>query len=91
MDYQIDFDPAHSVFRLTVTAEIITPELTEDIGNRLAGGLSNRSPFALMVDFSRVKSWTEPADSIRERAFRDPAVSGGRPHVVVASEPSVTL
>lgn len=78
MDYEVDLEPAHAVIRLAITAEIITPELAKDIDIHLAQVLSSSGPFALIVDVSRVTSWTEPAATIRERALRDPAVPGGR-------------
>ena len=31
VDYRVDLDPAHSVIRLTVTAETVKLELAEDI------------------------------------------------------------
>jgi len=34
-EYQIDLDPVHAVMRLTVTAEIVTMELAEEIYTRL--------------------------------------------------------
>ena len=89
MDYLVDLDPTHTVISLTITAEIITPELARDISIRLARVLSSGGPFAVICDASRVTSWTESGVTIRERAFRDPAVPEGRTHVIVAGEPSV--
>ena len=89
MGYLVDLDPTHSVIRITVTAEIVTPELAEDIRIRFGRVASSGGPFAAIVDASRVTSWTEPAVAIRDAAFRDPAVPGGRSHVTVAREPSV--
>jgi hypothetical protein len=89
MDYEVDLDPRHRVIRITVTAESVTPELVEDFHNRFGQFASSGGPFAAIVDVSRVTSWTEPAVTIRERAFRDTAVPGGRTHVTVAREPSL--
>jgi hypothetical protein len=89
MGYVVDLDPTHSVIRITVTAEIVTPELAEDIRIRFERVASSGGPFAAIIDASRVTSWTEPAAAIRDAAFRDPAVPGGRAHVTVAREPSV--
>ena len=89
MGYVVDLDPTHSVIRITITAEIVTPELAEEIRIRFARVVSSGGPFAAIVDGSRVTSWTEPAVAIRDAAFRDPAVPGGRAHVTVAREPSV--
>ena len=36
MDYEVDLDPTHSVIRLTVTAEVVTFELAEDIYRHLS-------------------------------------------------------
>jgi hypothetical protein len=79
MDYQVYLDPTHSVIRITITAEIVTPELAEEIRIRFARVVSSGGPFAAIVDGSRVTSWTEPAVAIREAAFRDPAVPGDEP------------
>jgi hypothetical protein len=89
MDYQVDLDPTHAVIRLTVTAEILTPELAEDIHNRLARLASSGGPFAAIVDLSGVTSLGLSADKVRNIAFREPPVPGGRTHVAVAREPSV--
>jgi hypothetical protein len=89
MGYIVDLDPTHSVIRITVTAEIVTQELAEDIRIRFERVASSGGPFAALFDASRVISWTEPAVAIRDAAFRDPVVPGGRTHVTVAREPSV--
>ena len=43
-DYRVDLDPAHSVIRLTVTAEIVTLELAEDIYRHLSEVTSQGGP-----------------------------------------------
>src|SRR5215470_12177993 len=52
MDYQIDLDPTNSVIRLSVTAEIVTLELAEDIYIRLARITSRGGPYAAIFDLS---------------------------------------
>jgi hypothetical protein len=89
MGYVVDLDPTHRVIRLTVTAAIVTPELARDFRIRFERVAFSGSPFAVIFDASRVTSWTEPAVAIRDAAFRDPAVPGGRTHVIVARDPSV--
>jgi len=41
MDYKIDLDPAHSVIRLTITAETVTFELAEEIYGHLSEATSS--------------------------------------------------
>ena len=89
MDYQIDLDPTNSVIRLSVTAEIVTLELAEDIYIRLARITSRGGPYAAIFDLSGVRRSTIPADAIRSFALRAPAVPEGRTRVEVAKEPSV--
>ena len=89
MDYIVDVDPAHGVIRLTETAEIITPDLAEDLHNRVSRVASSGGPFAAIMDASRVISVTEPTVAIRDAALRDPVVPGVRTHVTVAREPLV--
>ena len=89
MEYRIDLDPTHVVIRLTVTAEILTPELAEDIHVRFGQLVPSGGPYAAIVDLSRVTSWKLTADEVRRFALADLAVSGGRTQVAVAREPSV--
>jgi hypothetical protein len=89
MDYLLDLDPTRSVIRLTVTAEVVTLELAEDIYQRLARIASRRGPYAAISDLSGVRRSTIPAEAIRNFALRTPAVPAGRTRVHVAKEPSV--
>jgi hypothetical protein len=87
--YRVDLDPAHSVIRLTVTAEIVTLELAEDIYRHLSEVTSQGGPYAAIFDLSDVRKSTIPAEAIRSFALRAPAVPEGRTRVEVAKEPSV--
>jgi hypothetical protein len=89
VDYRVDLDPAHSVIRLTVTAETVTLELAEDIYRHISEVTSQGGPYAAIFDLSGVKRSTIPAEAIRSFALRTPAVSEGRPRVEVAKEPSI--
>jgi hypothetical protein len=89
VDYRVDLDPAHSVIRLTVTAEIVTLELAEDIYRHLSEVTSQGGPYAAIFDLSEVRKSTIPAEAIRSFALRAPAVPEGRTRVEVAKEPSV--
>jgi hypothetical protein len=89
VDYRVDLDPAHSVIRLTVTAEIVTLELAEDIYRHLSEVTSQGGPYAAIFDLSGVKRSTIPAEAIKSFALRAPAVPEGRTRVEVAKEPSV--
>jgi hypothetical protein len=88
-DYRVDLDSAHSVVRLTVTAEIVTLELAEDIYRHLSEVTSRGGPYAASFDLSGVKRSTISAEAIRSFALRAPAVPEGRTRVEVAKEPSV--
>jgi hypothetical protein len=88
-EYQIDLDPVHSVIRLTVTAEIITPELAEDIYTRLTRLSSSGGPYAAIYDLSAAKDTTIPTEMIRSYARRPPSVPMGRPHVLVGKAPVI--
>jgi hypothetical protein len=83
MDYRVDLDPTHSVIRLTVTVEITTPELAEDVYICLARIVSSGSPFAVLLNLSGVTAVKSPAAAARDLAFRD-AVREWRTPVVVA-------
>ena len=89
MDYLLDLDPAHSVIRLTVTAEIVTLELAEDIYSRLKRLSSSGGPYAAIYDLSATKETTIPVDWIRGYARRRPSVPMGRSHVVVGKTPAM--
>lgn len=89
MDYRVELDPAHSVIRLTVTAEIVTLELAEDIYRHLSEVPSQGGPYAAIFDLSGVRRSTIPAGAISSFALRAPAVPEGRTRVEVAKEPSV--
>jgi hypothetical protein len=66
--YQIDLDPVHKVIRLTVTAEIMTLELAEDIYIRLARLSSSGGPYAAIYDVSAAKSTSIPTQMVRDSA-----------------------
>jgi hypothetical protein len=72
VDYRVDLDPAHSVIRLTVTAETVTLELAEDIYRHISEVTSQGGPYAAIFDLSRVKRSTIPAEAIRSFALRTP-------------------
>ena len=56
--YQIDLDPVHRVIRLTVTAEIMTLEMAQDIHTRLTQIASSGGPYAAIFDLSAVEDTT---------------------------------
>ena len=87
--YQIDLCPTKKVIRLTVTEEIITPELAEDIYKRLKQISSSGGPYATINDLTMVKGTTILAQTVRGMAQRDPSVPMGRPHVVVGEEAGI--
>jgi len=89
MDYRVDLDPAHGVIRLTVTAEIVTLELAEDIYICLTRIASSGGPYAAIYDLSEAKSTTLTTDAVRGFARRSPSVPMGRTHVVVGKEPCI--
>ena len=89
MDYRVDLDPTHAVIRLTVTAEVMTPELAEDLHIRFGRITPSGGPVAAILDLSGVTSWRLSANEVRKFALDDPAVAGGRTHVVVARELAV--
>jgi hypothetical protein len=84
--YQIDFCAAHDCIRLTVTAEILTLELAEDIYKRLKQISSSGGPYATIYDLTMVKDTTIPVEMVKGYARRNPSVPMGRPHVIVAEE-----
>ena len=90
MDYEIDLCPAHSVIRLTVTAENITLELAEEIYRHLLGATSKGGPYAAIFDLSATKKTTIPTNTVRSFARHRPAsVPMGRRQVVVGTEPHI--
>jgi hypothetical protein len=89
MDYQVDLDPAELVIRLTVSAQVVTPELAEDIYACLSRLGSRGGPYAAIYDLSGVTSTTVPTDLVRRYARRAPALPTGRSHVVVGKAPSI--
>ena len=89
MDYQIDLDPAHSVIRLTVLAQVVSLELAEDCYRRLSGITSTGGPYAAIYDLSASTRTTIPTDTIRLLARRAPSIPMGKPHVVVGKEPVI--
>lgn len=89
MDYEIGLDPAHSVIRLTVTAETVTLELAEDIYRHLSAVTSRIGPYAAIYDLSAAKHTTIPVNTVRYFARRSPSILIGRKHVVVGKEPHI--
>ena len=89
MDYEVDLDPTHSVIRLTITAEIVTMELAEDIYRHLSEVTSHGGPYAAIYDLSAVKNTTLPTYVVRSFARRPPSIPIGRKHVVVGKEPGI--
>jgi len=89
MDYEIDLDPAHSVIRLTVTAETLTVKLSENFQQSLTLVGARGGPYSVILDLLAVKSITVPAGAVADFAYRDKALLGPRTHVAVAKEPSV--
>ena len=87
--YQIDLDPVHAVIRLTVTAEIMTLEMAQEIHAQLAQLASSGGPYAAIFDLSAVKSTTIPVDMVRGLARNRPSISMGRPHVIVGEAPVI--
>jgi len=87
--YQIDFCAAHDCIRLTVTAEIITLELAEDIYLRLKEISSKGGPYATIYDLTCVKDTTIPVEMVKGYARRNPSVPMGRPHVIVAEATTI--
>jgi len=89
MHYQIDLDPTHTVIRLTVTAEIVSLEIAEDVYYHLSRFTSSGGPYAGIYDLFLTKDTTIPTDMIRRFARRPPSIPLGRPHVVVGKEPAI--
>jgi hypothetical protein len=89
MDYEIDLDAAHSVIRLTITAETVTFELAEEIYRHLSEATSSGGPYAAIYDLSATKQTSMPTVSVRGFARRKPSIPMGRPHVVVGEEPVI--
>jgi hypothetical protein len=88
MNYLVDLDPTHDVIRLTVTAEILTPELAKDIHQICSWVASRGGATASIIDLSGVTSCTLPADAVRDFAIRPPA-GEERAHVAVARGPAI--
>ena len=89
MHYAVDLDPTHAVIRLTVTAEIVTPELAEECYNCLARIGSRGGPYAAIYDLSAATDATLPTELVRHYGRRAPSVPLGRTHVLVAKAPSI--
>jgi hypothetical protein len=87
MDYRVDLDPTHQVLRVTVTAAVVTHELSEDCHRSVALIASRGGPYAAIWDLSGVTGTTASANDVRSRALSPPAVPGGRTRVLVAKEP----
>ena len=84
--YQIDLDPVHTVIRLTVTEEIVTPELAQEMYTRLQEISSTRGEYAAIYDLTMVKGTTIEVEVVRSMARNRPAVLLTRPHLVVAEQ-----
>ena len=89
MDYRIDLDPRHSVICVTVTAAVLTHELTEDSYRSVARIASRGGPYATIWDLSGVTGTTLSANDVTSWAQRGPAVSGARVRVLVAKTPVI--
>jgi hypothetical protein len=89
MDYEVDLDPVHSVIRLTVTAEIMTLEMAQEIHARLARLASIGGPYAAIFDLSLVKETTIPTNIVRGLARSRPSIPMGRPHLIVGEAPVI--
>jgi hypothetical protein len=88
MDYVIDLDPTHRVLRLTVTSAF-TDETWMDayrIAKRLA---SQGGPYAGITDLSQVVDFRVSSDTMRTLAKSGPVLPGGRPQIIVASQPAL--
>jgi hypothetical protein len=81
--YQIDLDPVHSVVRLTVTAEVMTLEMAQEIHTRLAYLSSLGKTYSAIFDLSAVKCTTIPVAVIRGYGRRSASVPMGHKHVIV--------
>lgn len=68
MDYEVDLDSAHSVIRLTVTAETVTIELAEEIYQHLSEVTPRGGPYASIYDLSAAKNTTIPTNTVRSLA-----------------------
>jgi hypothetical protein len=56
--YKIDLDPVHTVIRLTVTDEIVTPQLAQEMYTRLQEISSTHGEYAAIYDPTLVKGTT---------------------------------
>jgi hypothetical protein len=88
MDFVIDLDVTHRVFRVTITAAVLTEELAEDYYRNLSLVAARGGPYAAICDYSRVTSTTLSSDTVRGWAKRHPA-PGRRDHVLVAKESAI--
>ena len=89
MDYEVDLDPTHSVIRLTVTAEVITLELAEEVYQHLSEVTARGGPYAAIYDLSAAKHMTIPSNTVRSLGCRRPSIPTGRKHVVVGKDPRI--
>jgi hypothetical protein len=89
MDYQVDLDPTHQVLRVTVTAAVVTTELSEDCHRSVARIASRGGPYAAIWDLSGVTGMPVSADDVRRRALSPPVVPGDRTRVIVAKKPVI--
>ena len=66
--YLIDLDPVHTVIRLTVTAETVTPELAQEMYTRLQEISSTHGEYAAIYDLTLVKGTTIEVEAVRSMA-----------------------
>jgi len=66
--YQIDLDPVHTVIRMTVTDEIVTPELAQEMYIRLKEISSTHGEYAAIYDLTLVKGTTIEVEAVRSMA-----------------------
>jgi hypothetical protein len=70
--FYIDFDPVHTVIRMTVTEEIVTPELAQEMNTRLQEISSTRGEYAAIYDLTKVKGTTIEVEAVRSMARNRP-------------------
>jgi hypothetical protein len=83
--YAAAVPPKHGVIRLTVTAEIMTLEMAEEIHTALAYLSSRGGPYSAIFDLSAVKDTTIPVEVVRGYGRCESSVPTGRKHVVVGA------
>jgi hypothetical protein len=89
MDYRVDLDPTHQVLRVTVTAAVVTHELSEDCHRSVALIASRGGPYAAIWDLSGVTDMMASSNDVRSRALSPPVIPGDRTRVIVAEKPVI--